>query len=184
MTKNIGHLTSEIFLLLENLDKEESSKVIASVSTLLGLTIANNNSNGESKGKYKANNGIHVHEHDFSEILNDAKGFFDLKSPQTKGEEFAVAAKFRLDNNLGDSHTKEDLKSIIKNQAKRKFDDGNFNRDIDNAIRQSNFFMTSDKRGAYILSVIGEKYIDALPNRSEAAKARKKKRPIKKQVKK
>lgn len=166
MKKDIGKLTSEIYDLLNGLDKEESTRVLASVSTLLSLGTLPSNDNGSPgnlSGKPLGSGGQ----------PKEAKTYFDHKKPQTKGEEFAVAARFRSENGLGDSHTKDDFKTIIKAQAKRAFDEGNFNRDIDNAIRAGKFFIKGDGKGQYMLSSIGEKYVDSLPDRDAAKAARK-----------
>ncbi|MEE4301415.1 MAG: hypothetical protein V2J24_18395, partial [Pseudomonadales bacterium] len=40
----------------------------------------------------------------------DAKAYFDLKQPNTKIEELAVAARFREEHHRADRHSKEDLK--------------------------------------------------------------------------
>lgn len=177
MKKNIGQLASEIYALLEGQEKEESIKILSSVSTLLGIgTIpptSGLNSNGTPDTSMSNNQNTQTH-------IKNAKAFFDLKDPKTKGEEFAVAAKYRAEHGLGESHTKEDFKTIIKTQAKRKFDESNFARDIDNTIRQAKFFLKDDGKGQYMLSDVGEKYVDALPDRSAAHALRKGKSGTKK----
>jgi hypothetical protein len=168
MKKNIGQLTGEVYALLEGQEKEESIKILASVATLLGIDVpktsfnqqgANNTGNNNNNGATNATN-------------NNAKKYFGDKAPNNKSEEFAVAAKFRVDTGAGESHSKEDLKAIIKTQAKRTFDDKNFSRDIDNA-RKGKFFIPGDAKGEYILSDVGEKYVDALPDRAAAAETKK-----------
>jgi hypothetical protein len=184
MKKNIGELSSEIFALLNGQKKEDINKILASVSTLLGVepTKVNQTSTGNIPGqnnRQAVQNGMGSN----SDGLN-AKTYFDQKEPKTKGEEFAVAAKFRLETNAGDVHTKDDLKSVIKNLAKRGFNESKFARDMDNAVRQAKFFMAGEQKGEYILSVVGEKYIDALPDRSAAAASRKSTKPFKRSKKK
>jgi hypothetical protein len=168
MKKNIGQLTSEIFAILDGQEKEDCIKVLFSVSTLIGITAPNpsRNSEEESGQLPRAQRNLKAAH------TTNAKAYFDEKAPKTKGEEFAVAAKFRSENGLGDNHTKEDLKNIIKTQAKRTFNESNFARDIDNAIRHAKFFMKDDGKGQYMLSNVGEKYVDALPDRATARATR------------
>jgi hypothetical protein len=171
MKKDVGQLVSEIYALLKEQDKEDNIKILSSVSTLLDI-----NDFSILNGQLK-NNGnpppAHLHGSKSPNENGDVKSFFDHKVPQNKGEEFAVAAKFRIDNNQGEEHTREDLKSIIKGQAKRVFDDGNFSRDISNAIRQAKFFIGGEKKGYYVLSAFGEKFVNALPDRTSALQIKK-----------
>ena len=173
--KNPGQIASEIFALLENHEKESATKILASVATLLGISAlpstpsplgSGGNGNGAAPNTGKLNS-------------TDAKAFFEAKKPKTIGEIFAVAAKFRADNGLGDVHSKDDFKDIIKNKAKRTFSDKNFGRDIDNAIRQAKFFISSDQKGHYLLSSTGEDFVEALPDRAAANQTRKANKPTK-----
>lgn len=180
--KNMGQLTGEIFALLENHEKESASKILTSVATLLGISSLpgtsplGGGSTPPGSGEVTPGTGkFHS---------TDAKAFFEAKKPKTIGEIFAVAAKFRADNGLGDVHSKDDFKDIIKNKAKRTFSDKNFGRDIDNAIRQAKFFISSDQKGHYLLSSTGEDFVEALPDRAAANQTRKANKPIRRAKKK
>jgi hypothetical protein len=165
---DVGTLVSSIYSLLKDVTAEESAKVLKSVATLLG-------SSSVSPEASFSNNTHSVHQQgELGRPLTkkNAKAYFDEKKPKTKGEELAVAAKFRSEQQLGDIHTREDLKDVIKSQARRSFDEKNFARDMDNAIRQAKFFMAGDEKGQYILKDVGEKYVEALPDRTAAAETR------------
>lgn len=181
--KNIGQLTNEIYALLDGVSEQDAVKVLTSVSTLLGLNLRTRLHHDENQGDFSDAEQGERTAHKKPASSSNAKVFFDEKDPQTKGEEFAVAAKYRIENGLGDSHTKEDLKEVIKTKAKRSFNDKNFHRDIDNAIRQAKFFLKDDGKGQYMLSIIGEKFVDALPDRSAANEVRKSKSSTKKKKK-
>jgi len=170
MKKSIGQLTNEIYGSLEALQEDERIKVLLSVSTLLGindLPFSAGTGNGGTGGKTNPLQAGTVGS------AKNAKDYFLQKDPKNKGELFAVAARYRTETGTENVHTREDLKTVIKTQAGRPFDDRNFPRDIKNTIAQAKFFMGGDHRGEYILSVIGEKYVDALPDRAAAEAARK-----------
>ncbi|GGB01419.1 hypothetical protein [Puia dinghuensis] len=176
--KNAGQIANEIFALLENQDKEHANRILASVATLLGVTppAAVNGQAGNGEGSSNGQTPLAT--------VKDAKAFFTLKKPETIGEEFAVAAKFRVDNSLGETHTKADIKETIADKAKRNFADNNFSRDMVNAIRQAKFFIRGKKKGDYVLSALGEAYVDALPDRTAAAESRNAHKPSKRAKKK
>lgn len=177
MKKNIGQLTSEVFALLDGQEKEDINKVLASVSTLLGVEAPKGNQirGGNMPDQNNLQGGLPA--------PTNAKNYFDQKLPKGKTEDFAVAAKFRIDGGVGDIHTKEDFKTVIKTQAKRSFDDGNFARDMDNAIR-AGYFMKGDTKGEFMLSGAAEKYVDALPDRAAAIEAKNSVKAVKKAKKK
>ena len=178
---NIGDLTSKVYQLLKSEQKDDVAKILSSVATLLdlsqNLSLFNSKEQSQNNSNAKADVGN-------GSNRTGAKAFFDAKKPTTKGEELAVAAAFRIDNDMGETHTKDELKEIIKTQARRTFDDKNFVRDIDNAIRSAKLFMSADEKGKYILTDVGESFVSVLPDRAAAMKARKgakrSKRPKKK----
>ena len=102
------------------------------------------------------------------------KAYFDAKEPRTKGEELAVAARFREEQLGASASTKQELKGVIK-EARRNFDDGNFRRDLENA-RSKGLFNRGTGKDSAVLSHYGQGYVDALPNRSAVKAARKPKR--------
>jgi hypothetical protein len=182
--KNIGQLAGEIYELLQDQAPEDSVKILNSVTTLLGVEIRLPGSRSTPAG----NLGIVASQgQNFTPPpanTGDAKSFFDLKAPQNKGEEFAVAALFRQQNGLGDTHKKEDIKQVIKAQARRTFDERNFVRDMKNAVRQAGFFIGGEARGEYLLSSHGESYANTLPDRKAAGELKKSTRSKRKSKKK
>ncbi|MBI1215804.1 MAG: hypothetical protein GC185_08305 [Alphaproteobacteria bacterium] len=180
--KNIGQLAAEIYSSLEGQTLEDSHKILTTVSILLGgtgISPAQGQPAGTTHPLFAGNQNPPMVQ------MDDAKAFFKQKDPQNKGEEFVVAAVFRELNNQGNAHTKDDLRTIIKSQAARKFDDKNFNRDIQNATRQAGFFLPGENKGEYTVSSYGEDYVAALPDRAAAGQIKRpsKKAPNKKKTK-
>lgn len=103
-----------------------------------------------------------------SDASVDPAVFFDQKGPRNKGEELAVAARFRELHQHQDKHSKADLKKVITD-ARRNFDDNNFARDINNARRQAGFFNLNTGRDSSKLSYFGQQFVDALPDREAAS---------------
>jgi hypothetical protein len=99
------------------------------------------------------------------------KAYFDLKDPQTKIEELAVAARFReeAENAVESSH--QELRAATSS-ARRNFDSKNFKRDLENA-RIAGLFNRGTGKDRAVLSHYGQEYVDALPNR-DAVKTLKK----------
>jgi hypothetical protein len=185
MIKSIGQLTSEIYGLLEKQTPEDKEKVLISVRTLLGVKIS-----GIGSGTADESEDSNTTEEDNQNQKpkfkkNDAKAYFAGKKPQNKGEEFAVAAMFRIEGGKENVHTKDDFKEVIKNQARlTTFDEKNFARDMTNAKRQAGFFINGNNVGEYVLSGPGEDYVAALPDRDAAKQFRKSKGGSKKAKKK
>jgi hypothetical protein len=161
MSKDVGDITKQIYQLLSGLDAPTSTKILRAVSGLLDVVVNDNKdvttTGGSGNGQSASSGGS----------TGDAKKFFADKAPNSKIEEFAVAAKLAGDTPL----TKELAKAIISTQAKRRFDEAHFARDIDSAIRAG--FFIKGARAEYVLSHYGEDYVDALPDR-KAARAIKK----------
>lgn len=90
------------------------------------------------------------------------RSFFEEKQPESKGEELAVAARYREAYGGATSSTKDELREVFKS-ARRNFDANNYNRDIGNARTKGLFNKGS---GAdTVLSHYGQNYVDALPDR-------------------
>lgn len=90
------------------------------------------------------------------------KEFFDAKQPSNKGEELAVAARFREETHDASASTKDELKAVFK-AARRNFDDKHFARDLDNARTKGLFNRGSGAE--LVLSHYGQNYVDAMPDR-------------------
>lgn len=166
--KNIANTSIELLKLLGPYSTEERQRIIQATMILLGDTnvpTAQNLGNLESFGA-KA-------------VSGKAKEFFELKNPQNKGEELAVAARYREETSGAEEHSKADLKTVFA-EARRNFDDKNFSRDMDNARRQAGLFNVGTGRDANKLSYKGQQFVDALPNRDEASKHKKKKAKVSK----
>ncbi len=162
----------KLYELLSSLDADERSRVIQATLVLFGEEKAQNT---VPPGNASMNSNQR------NSILNNAGAFFDSKEPKNKGEELAVAARFRELKQDGKTHSKTDFKQIVTD-ARRNFDSSNFSRDLDNAKRQAGFFNLGTDREASQLSYYGQQYVDALPDREAVAKLRRPK--IKKGTKK
>src|SRR3989338_4984424 len=160
--KNIANASVELFKLLETYSSEERKRIIQAAVILLGDTAV---PAVQTLGNQKPFGA--------STVSGSAQEFFAQKSPQNKGEELAVAARYReLTINGMEEHSKADLKAVFA-EARRNFDDKNFNRDIDNAKRQAGFFNLGTNRNANKLSYQGQQFVDALPDRDAASKHKK-----------
>ncbi len=157
MTKNkMLDAINGIVAILEPLSVEERNRAISAASTVLGdevhVGIAGNLGKGEQPATPPRRLGA-----------SSAQAYFDEKSPENKGEELAVAARYREENAGVSATTKDEFRSVLK-EARRNFDDRNFKRDLDNARVKGLFNRGAGKEGA-VLSYFGQKYVDALPDR-------------------
>jgi hypothetical protein len=155
MTKdNIATVTLNLFNILEPLSPEDRKKVIGAVMTLFG-----------EQAPADVSEGSNGDDDSSGDDTKDAMSFFNEKKPKTKGENLAVAARYRERTMNKHEHTKEDFKKVIKS-ARRNFDDNNFNRDLDNAKVKGLF----NKGKPITLSYTGQEYVDALPDKVAANK--------------
>lgn len=168
------NVLTQIFNLLTPIEPGERIRILQTVQAFFGVVAV------MPQSSINQNKSVAIGASD----SGDAKQFFDRKEPKNKGEDFAVAAKFSIENGQGDVHTLDSLKNIIKSQAKRRFDAQNFVRDMSNAVQNAKLFMCGDTKGEYVLSAHGEKYVDALPDRAAAKVAKKSTKKIKKAKKK
>jgi len=100
--------------------------------------------------------------------VGSAVAYFDQKQPKSKVEELAVGTRYREEVAKSEMSTQEELRAVFR-EARRNFDVKNFRRDIENA-RNRNLFTRGTGRGVVQLSAVGQKMVDALPDRS-ASKA-------------
>jgi len=100
------------------------------------------------------------------------KDYFDQKQPSNKGEELAVAGRYREESLNASQSTKDELRQTIQ-AARRNFDAGNYRRDIENARMKGLF-----NRGGVdaVLSHYGQSVVDALPDRAAVKAIKKPKR--------
>jgi hypothetical protein len=165
---NIAETVGKVFALLEAFESEERQKILDATSVLLGDTTSralnptqeNQDNQSPPAPAKKAQN------------QKNAIEFFAEKEPQSKGEEFAVAARYRETRDGATTHTKDELRATII-EARRNFDDNNFKRDIDNAQRKGLFSRGHGERGQYTLAYYGQQYIDCLPDRQKVKALRK-----------
>lgn len=142
--------TTKIFQILHPLDSLERKRVLSAALTFLG-----EESLDQSNLDLKINKD--------GAASKNQKDYFNDKDPQTKVEEFAVAARFREINENAETNTKEDFVETF-GKARRNFDLKNFSRDLDNAKR-CGYFTKSDN---ITLAHYGQKYVDTLPDRESA----------------
>ena len=168
--KNIANTSVELLKLLESYSTEERQRIIQATMILLGDTNIPIVPNLETPSSFGS-----------KAVSGKAKEFFEQKDPKNKGEELAVAARYREETIGAEEHSKADLKAVFA-EARRNFDDKNFSRDIDNARRQAGLFNLGTSRDANKLSYQGQQFVDALPNRDVASKHKKKKVNKKKNI--
>lgn len=177
--EGIASVTQKVFDLLEPFESAERRRVVAAVLTLLGESAVSNIGVGGGAGQGDGGNG----EGGAGQGDGDNGGggactpqqFFNEKDPQTKGEELAVAARYREQHKNFNTHQKDDLRNVIR-EARRNFDDNHFRRDLGNAKTKGLFNKGKENTLAYY----GQHYVDALPDRVAARKIRKPKRASKK----
>jgi hypothetical protein len=159
-TSKLTDAVSQLTKVLEPLQKDERQKVIQAVFSLLG---------NEPSGKLHldGDNGGDQKERVMS---GQEKTYFDKKDPKTKGEELAIAARFREQTAKAQTHTKEDIRKVVE-AARRNFDVRNFKRDIENA-RTKGLFNRGTGKGQFTLSYYGQSYVDGLPDRNAVKKLR------------
>jgi hypothetical protein len=161
---NLSQLPAKLYELLAAFTPEERQVIIRATLILFGDEQINSGTPAPPSYGTPA------------QSLKSESKYFDEKAPKNKGEELAVAARYRELNEQAESHAKDDLKQIITG-ARRNFDNKNFVRDIKNAKLQAGFFNSGDDKGSYTLSYFGQQFVDALPDREAT---RKLKRPKKK----
>src|SRR6267154_3225154 len=163
MTKNkMLDAINGIVAILEPLSVDERKRAISAAGTVLGDGLALGEEDiVDEAAQSKRSPG--------RSAARNAAAYFDEKGPQNKGEELAVAARYREENEGASATTRDEFKAVLKD-ARRNFDDKNFNRDLDNVKVKGLFNRGGGGKEGAVLSYYGQKYVDALPNR-EAVKA-------------
>jgi hypothetical protein len=161
--KSIAAVSSAIYKLLEPQDKGERTRIVNSVLALFGESITPGADGGGGGGAANGGGGSGTSD----AASQGARAYFDQKDAKGKAEELATAARFHELVKNGASATKADFQRIIATEARRSFDSRNFFRDIDNA-RKAKLFNPGNTDGLYTLSHVGQKYVDALPDRAKA----------------
>jgi len=177
-TADIGEVAFEIYKILKDIASEERARIIKATVVLLGDELSHVPvipGKEELSKKEKAS------------VVGDSvdespQKFLTTKEPANRGELLAVAARYLEKFAEKESCTRADIKKIIAD-ARRNFDDKNFNRDMSNATFQAGFFNKGGTKGEYTLSYFGQEFVDALPDR-ETAKALKRPGSKKKAIKK
>lgn len=172
--KDISEVSIELYKKLSPFSQEERHRITQAVMILLGDNISQNSRPLAPGTKVVGAQQDHT----------NAPEFFAEKNPQNKGEELAVAARYRELSEEAKEHSKADIKAVFA-EARKNFDDKNFGRDMDNAKRQAGLFISGTGRDANKLSYQGVQFVDALPDREAAAKHRrpKKSKRVKKTAK-
>lgn len=169
-SNNLAQIREKLYQLLSPLTPEERARIVQSTLILFG----------DQETPIVGTGGGNLNPAQPSQQLGSEQEYFQTKNPKNKGEELAVAARYREEKQRAETHSKADLKKVITD-ARRNFDDKNFGRDLNNAKRQAGFFNTGTARNASKLSYYGQQFVDALPNRDAAAKI---KRPTVKRARK
>lgn len=90
--------------------------------------------------------------------------YFNSKKPNTKGEELALAARFREERENATASSRAEIEKVIK-AARLNFDSRNFRRDLENA-RIKGLFNRGTGKDQVVLSAYGQAYVDTLPDRA------------------
>lgn len=159
MSMSISETATKLLALLEPLPAEDRRRVVDGVLVLLGEPVHHAAGAATLRKPPHADTG-----------LGTAKEFFDLKQPNSKIEELAVAARFRELTADNESHAKADFEAVFK-AARRNFDSVHFNRDLDNA-KTKGFFNKGSGKDAAVLAYYGQNYVDALPDREALKEVR------------
>ena len=154
-------VVTKLVALLTPLDAAERTRVIDATLVLLGEQPRGDHQpqggGGGGAGAARGGTGDVT-------VRQGEQAFFNAKKPKTKGEELAVAARFRELRSGTTSSTGAELQSTITT-ARRSLDLKNFRRDLDNARRAAGLFASGTGKDAIVLSAYGQRYVDALPNR-------------------
>lgn len=157
---DIGSLTAQVYRLLSAVESDDRLRVVRAAMALFGQSApAGGHDDG---GATQEGNGA------VPSSSPSAKGYFDKKQPDAKGEILAVAACYLEQFERKAPCMKEDLNRVIK-AARRNFDSRNFPSDIANA-RTAGLFNKGAKADGYSLSYYGQQVVDAMPDR-DAVKA-------------
>lgn len=176
--KTISQVSGEIYDLLESFKAEERARILTGVCALLGDAVPANAGlgGGGSGGGGGGGGGAGGPAPAGSEqelVKRGARAYFDHKNPSRGSEQFGTAARFNELNTSAAVTTKADFQRIISDEARRGFNSTKFARDANNAVIAGFFNRGGSAETGFTLSHIGQKYIDALPDRA-AAKALKK----------
>jgi hypothetical protein len=164
MAKNkILDATTALVGVLDGLLPEERTRAIRAALVLLGDANPDLMDGGTGVGGAPAFSAAGRKAGTVSE-----KVYLDEKNPRDKGEELAVAARYREEHLGATECTKEELGAVIR-AARRNFDDRHFKRDLENA-RIKGLFNRGTAKNAAVLSHYGQGYVDAMPDR-KAVKA-------------
>lgn len=173
-TSGLAQITKDLFDLLEPLEPAERQRVISAALTLLGdigflppsggaSAVHVDNGVARSNG-HSAPSGLPASSFRAATgTPSNAQVYFEDKDPQSKLEEYAVAARFRELTCGQQTHSKEEFEQVITD-ARRNFNESKYRRDIDNAKTKGLF----NRGDGNTLSAYGQKYVDALPDRDAA----------------
>lgn len=159
--QSVPEVARKLYDLLEHLESADRQKAIAGAMAMLGETQAPPTALGgepEAVGGSggSANPGVG------GTGQMGVRQFFDSKDPRTKGEELAVAARYRELSEDVHEHTRDDLESAIK--TARRDPPTNYTRDMTRAKEIGLFNRGEENK----LSAYGQKYVDTLPDRQTA----------------
>jgi hypothetical protein len=163
-------VVTKLVALLTPLEAAERTRVIDATLMLLGeQPRGDQGAGGGAGGGAGAGAGATGGGAGDASVRQGEQVYFNGKKPKTKGEELAVAARFRELRFRATSSTGAEIQATIT-AARRDLDVKNFRRDLDNARRLAGLFATGTGKDAITLSAFGQQYVDTLPNR-EALKS-------------
>lgn len=145
--------------MLTPLDAADRTKAIRAALTLLSDGSTNDDFDFKDGGSGHAGGGAGA----LSGRVPKEQAYFAEKIPRTKGEELAVAARYREIREGALSSSKAEIGSVIR-AGRKNFDAGNYRRDLENA-RISGLFTRGTGKDAATLTDYGQRYVNALPDR-------------------
>jgi hypothetical protein len=158
--------TKDAFKLLEPLDDVQRRRALGWLNGALGAGAPGSQFSAmpSDTSSRDASSGTDASE------LGTPKQFMAAKSPTTSAERLACLAFYRARTRNETTFKTKDLENLNTEAAGVKF--GNIRRDIDNATYSSNFFTSAGKSGTKQLTTLGERIVEALPDRERVKKVR------------
>ena len=165
----------KLIAVLQNVSPEARNRLIQTVITFFDISVATSGQNKAPTNKYSDS----LNKQKFSEdrMMSPKELLLD-KQPKTDVERVACLAYY-LTHYRDTPHFKTiDISKLNTESAQRKF--ANAAKAVDNATR--NEYLVPATKGQKQLGVIGEVFVEALPDREAARSALNKLRPKKRRV--
>ena len=161
-TSNIGSIAAKVFDIVSSLEKVDQLRVFKAVHALCNISDTSLIDEGQNKHTPRADSTSSVKE----QSLTPAS-YLAQKSPKSKIEHLAVAARYREKYEYKSEHNKEDFIAFFSS-ARKNFDHSNFPTDMRNAKNAGFFVKESTVSHSHRLTYGGQNYVDTLPDAAKA----------------